>query len=101
MAGVVLHSVDNATVQPAAAHPNAEQLSEVLSDALIGGASSKPDIDSLLGAIGGAGHGHPDLANALALAGPVVHGPFGGPAAFHLMPLSEEMVLHAPVPVHA
>jgi hypothetical protein len=94
MAGVAQH--DTSTVDPhAGADGGAALVGHVLSDALSGGANGKPDVESLLHAMGSTGHWRGDLVDALAMAGP--HEGFAtGP---HGLPIAEALVLHA-APAH-
>jgi hypothetical protein len=90
MAGVALQGGGKAGADSHAA--TTADVSHVLADALDGGSVGKPDIDSLLHAIAGSGHGTPDVAHALAAVGPMFSESF---APVHVvMPLAEEMVAH-------
>lgn len=101
MAGVAQHSVEKATAVLAAHGGEPAQLTDVLSDALSNGSQGKPDIDSLLSAIGDSGHHHGDLTLALAMAGPMGHDGFGLHASLPMMSMDETMVLHVAPPVSA
>jgi hypothetical protein len=93
MAAVAQHGAGNAGAHPVSAN-SAVQVSHVLSDALAGGSSGKPDIDSLLHALGSAGHGNPDPVHALAIAGPhdaLTQFHYGA----HVLPTIDMMALHA------
>jgi hypothetical protein len=88
MAGVGLQA-DKGAAPPAAVTAD---VGHVLADALAGGSEGKPDIESLLHAVVGNGHGTPDVGHALAAVGPMFSEAF---APSHvMMPLAEEMAAH-------
>ena len=92
MAGVAQQATDKSAAQGDSAAAVTADLGHVLADALAGGSDGKPDIESLLYAIVGGGHGAADVGHALAAVGPMVNEAFS--PSHVMMPLAEEMAAH-------
>ena len=92
MAGVAQQATDKSAAQGDSAAAVTADLGHVLADALAGGSDGKPDIESLLHAIVGGGHGAADVGHALAAVGPMVNEAFS--PSHVMMPLAEEMAAH-------
>jgi len=92
MAGVAQQATDKSAAQGDSAAAVTADLGHVLADALAGGSDGKPDIESLLYAIVGGGHGAADVGHALAAVGPMFNEAFS--PSHVMMPLAEEMAAH-------
>ena len=92
MAGVAQQATDKSAAQGDSAAAVTADVGHVLADALAGGSDGKPDIESLLHAIVGGGHGAADVGHALAAVGPMVNEAFS--PSHVMMPLAEEMAAH-------
>jgi VCBS repeat-containing protein len=92
MAGVAQQAADKSAAQGDSAAAVTADVGHVLADALAGGSDGKPDIESLLHAIVGGGHGAADVGHALAAVGPMVNEAFS--PSHVMMPLAEEMAAH-------
>ena len=92
MAGVAQQAADKSAAQGDSAAAVTADVGHVLADALAGGSDGKPDIESLLYAIVGGGHGAADVGHALAAVGPMFNEAFS--PSHVMMPLAEEMAAH-------
>ena len=92
MAGVAQQATDKSAAQGDSAAAVTADVGHVLADALAGGSDGKPDIESLLYAIVGGGHGAADVGHALAAVGPMFNEAFS--PSHVMMPLAEEMAAH-------
>ncbi|WP_155264808.1 beta strand repeat-containing protein, partial [Sphingomonas segetis] len=101
MAGIAHHSIGKTGGVPATHDGEPAKLTEILSDVLSNGPGGKPDIDSLLSAMGDSGHHHGDLTLALAMAEPFAHGGYGFQSNMTMMSVDETMVLHVAPAVSA